>query len=275
MSLSYNKLMVTEDTIRGSIEAVQEAFRQVAPLILSNAGQAKSADKPDGSPVTETDLAAEKQIIEFLNRHFPGLPVVGEETGYDINNLPESCWLIDPIDGTRSYIKNIPAYTSMGVLLHRGRAEASVIYNPSSKDMYVAWAGRGAFKNGNKLDLLRVPLPSIMYCKEQFVEKMNDYFASGHVIAQSAPSGAGEAFSLVASGQSAARFQLLPGGYLHDYATGALLVREAGGDLIPILEDNYTYRTRSFVACHPGLSDLVRENLPYLRQLENPDNTAL
>lgn len=266
--------MITENTIRGSIEAVQAAFRQVAPLLLSNAGKAASTDKADGSPVTEIDVAAEQQIKAFINDRFPDLPVFGEESGYT-STLPDACWLIDPIDGTSSFIDNKPAFTNMGLLIIDEKAEAAIIYNPSTDEMYVARAGHGAYLNGKQLDIRSMPLPEIMFCKQTVAEELEKLLVSKNIRNQKTAGVAGNEFDQVADGRAAARFQIYSRGYLHDYAPGALLVAEAGGDIIPILEDTYTLRTRSFVACHPGLTELIRQNLDAIRALEDPDTKPL
>jgi fructose-1,6-bisphosphatase/inositol monophosphatase family enzyme len=73
---------------------------------------------------------------------------------------------------------------------------------------------------------------------------------------------------LVLDGKESARFNLLSGGYTHDYAPGGLLIREAGGVIIPVADDEYTYESRSFVACHPGLESLIRPHAKDLRELE-------
>jgi myo-inositol-1(or 4)-monophosphatase len=200
--------------------------------------------------------------------HFPDLPLYGEETGYTDNKLPVACWLIDPIDGTKSFIENIPSYTSMAVFIQDEEALAVAIYNPSTGDMYTARKGQGAYKNDIRLDLHAVPLSHSAHVKERFIAPLNAMLAGTGVMCEGAPSGAGHAFSLVAGGLVAARFNLLGDGYIHDYAPGGLLVREAGGTLVSIKEDRYIFSTRSFVACHPGLAPIIREHIAEIRTLE-------
>lgn len=267
--------MITEETIQGSIEALQQIFRDVAPLILQSAGKTESSDKSDGSVVTEVDVIVERQIIEYLQARFPNLPVFGEESGYISENLPDPCLLIDPIDGTSSFVINNPAFTSMALLICGGKAEAAVIYNPSSDDMYVARAGKGAYKNGRQLDIRSMPLSETVFCKQTIAPMIEKILATKNIRATKTAGVAGHEFNQVADGSVAARFQLYARGHLHDYAPGALLVKEAGGDIIPVLDDTYTMRTRSFVACHPELSELIRSNLAAIRELEDPDTEPL
>src|SRR6185369_13665627 len=94
---------LTAGEIDASQAAIQHVFRQCRPLILQQAGKSEYTDKQDGSPVTETDVEVEKTVQAALKQRFPNLPVLGEETGYS-DDLPDPCWLIDPIDGTKSFI---------------------------------------------------------------------------------------------------------------------------------------------------------------------------
>lgn len=259
---------LTPEEIDESLAVMQEAFRAVGPYIVESAGKLAHTDKADGSPVTEADVAVEKRIFDAMIARFPDVPLYGEETGYEDDNLPAACWLIDPIDGTKSFIANIPAYTSMAVFIQDKEALAVAIYNPATGDMYTARKGHGAYKNGVRLDLRTVALPHSAHVKEVFKGPLNNMFSSLGVVCDAAPSGAGYAFSLVAEGLIAARFNLLGGGYIHDYAPGALLVAEAGGVLVPIKDTEYVFNTRSFVACHPALANAVHEHAQEIRALE-------
>jgi myo-inositol-1(or 4)-monophosphatase len=250
------------------VNEVQRIFRHVQPLILEQAGNVTHYDtKSDGSPIADIDVKAENIIISHMTKHFPNLTVLGEETGYD-DNKTTNALLVDPIDGTKSLIANIPTFTSMAVLIQNGEAVASVIHNTTTGDMYVAKQGSGAYKNGERLNLQTVALPHTAFSKARFFDVLNNMLESKRVTCETGSTGAGYAFSTIAEGASAARFNILAGGHIHDYAPGALLVREAGGSIIPVKEDSYTYKTRSFVACHPALTALIQANRQALRELE-------
>lgn len=268
--MSYKETIsqLTPEEIEGSLAVMQAVFRQVGPRIVEHAGKMAHVDKKDGSPVTAMDVEVEKIVQAKLARQYPDLLVFGEETGYG-KELPPAVWLVDPIDGTQSFIDNVPTFTSMAVLIQDKEAIAAVIYNPSTDEMYVAQKDRGAYKNGVRLELDKLPLPRIAWCKERFFDAINPLLAPAGVSCEKGPSGAGNGFALVADGRVAARFNLHGGGYVHDYAPGALLVREAGGALVPIMNDDYTYDTFSFVACHPQLEPILRAEVAKLRELES------
>lgn len=138
--------------INESFEALQQLFKEVRPTVLAGAGKARHQRKPDGTPVTDVDTDVEDIITERLTDQFPGIVVFGEETGYD-DNLEGDFWLLDPIDGTKSFLRNVPAYTGMAVFVQDGEATRSIIYNYHDDDMFSASLGQGAFKNGKRLDL--------------------------------------------------------------------------------------------------------------------------
>lgn len=262
---------MTSDAATDQLEAVQDIFRQVRPRILAAAGKDIRSNKHDGSPVTDTDIEVEEIVQAEMARRFPGLPVFGEESSYDEDNLPPACWLIDPIDGTKSFLENTPAYTCMAVLIQDGAAVAAAIYNPFYDAMYTAIKGRGAYKNGQRLKLADQPLPSVAYGRERLVAVFNEILKPKGVTCEPGPTGAGYGFSRVAEGSLAARFNFPHkpgGGNPHDYAPGALLVTEAGGAIVPFEEGDYTFQTRSFAACHPALESLIRQNAQRLRSLE-------
>lgn len=262
---------LTPDEIGQQVDAMQAIFRQVGPRIVAAAGKTAHTTKGDNSPVTELDVEVEGIIFREFNRQFPDTPVYGEESGYQ-EGQSGTYWLVDPIDGTKSFLADAPGYTNMAVLIQDEDAAACVIYNPHDDEMYVARKNGGAFKNGQRLDLANVPLPKVAYGRERLIDAINTILKPLDVTCEPGPTGAGYGFGLVADGRVAARFNFPHqpgGGNVHDYAPGALLVREAGGKVISVEEDGaYTYRTRSFVACHPALEALVRQYAGQLRQLE-------
>ncbi|RYX79110.1 inositol monophosphatase family protein [bacterium] len=253
--------------INESFDLVRKTFRDNRSLILERAGNVAFDSKHDGSPVTDTDIEIEKALQAVMARQYPTIPVYGEETGYD-TTLPEICWLVDPIDGTQSFINNVPTFTSMAVLIQHGISIAAIIYNPSTDEMYTAKRGEGAYKNTARLDLAAQSLPLIALCKVELVDPLNKVVAAHAIRCEPAPTGGGYGFTMILDNVAAARFQIRGKGWIHDYAPGALLVQEAGGVIIPVRDETYTYTSRSFVAAHPSLKETLEAQVPTLRSLE-------
>lgn len=265
---------LSQETIEESSALVQSTFRSYRSRILDHAGNIAFTDKYDGSPVTEMDIEVEKALQTAMQREFPDLPVIGEETGYEDRNFPPHCWLVDPIDGTKAFIENKPTFTSMAALILNDEAIAAVIYNPSTDDMYVAQKGRGTYKNGQRIDLAATTLPKVAMSKRQFIPALDILLQSAGVTCEPAPSGGGYGFITVLEGRNAARLNLKSRGSTHDYAPGGLLIQEANGVIVPVLEDDgsdateYTFRSKCFVTCHPALAPFILEHTEEIRELE-------
>lgn len=104
--------------------------------------------KPDQSPVTEADLRANEVILDALKSSYPDIPVLTEE---DVENFKSPnrdgyYWLVDPLDGTREFIKKNGEFTVNIALIYKGEPILGVVYAPAKKLMYRAAFGYGAFK---------------------------------------------------------------------------------------------------------------------------------
>lgn len=105
------------------------------------------ADKPDESPVTIADEAAEREIRRILAEACPGHGIVGEEFGTE-GAARDFVWVIDPIDGTRSFICGVPTFTTLIALLQDGEPILGVIDQPVSGERWAGARGRGTVFNG-------------------------------------------------------------------------------------------------------------------------------
>ena len=96
--------------------------------------------KSDGSPVTDADVEAERAIRTVIARAFPDHAVYGEELGHDATRS-EFLWLVDPIDGTKSFVRRYPMFSTQVCVWRQGVAQAAVSSAPWFGE--VAWASRG------------------------------------------------------------------------------------------------------------------------------------
>src|SRR3954466_1487892 len=106
--------------------------------------------KADKTPVTEADVRSEEAIRDLLARRFPSYGFYGEETGKSDMDA-ESVWLVDPIDGTKSFVRECPFFSTQIALMRGGRFVLGVSSAPAYGE--VAWAeeGRGAHMNGRSM----------------------------------------------------------------------------------------------------------------------------
>lgn len=102
--------------------------------------------KADRSPVTAIDKQCEALIRAPLHDAFPRDGFLGEESGYE-KGTSGRCWIVDPLDGTRPFIRGIPTYSSLIALEEDGVPVVGVIHLPALKETYWAAKGTGAFCN--------------------------------------------------------------------------------------------------------------------------------
>ncbi|MCC6508326.1 MAG: inositol monophosphatase [Pirellulaceae bacterium] len=100
--------------------------------------------KGDNSPVTIADKNAERLVRERLAQQFPNDAILGEEFGTQAGST-EFEWIVDPIDGTKSFIGGVPMYSTLLALVHQGKVLAGAIYIPPLREMIFAVQGRGAW----------------------------------------------------------------------------------------------------------------------------------
>jgi len=99
--------------------------------------------------LTETDGAVEQFVRDQIARHFPGDGVLGEEAGGALDAA--RLWIVDPIDGTANFARQIPHFCiSLGLMVDR-QIVAGAIYEPMHDELYIAQLGRGAWLNGKRM----------------------------------------------------------------------------------------------------------------------------
>lgn len=139
------ELRAAQDAARAAGEIIRKAYRTNVAVEI----------KEDASPVTEVDIACEQRIKEILNAACPGYGFFGEETGQsDMDS--EFVWLVDPLDGTKSFVRGYP-FISTQIALMRGD---ELVLGVSSAPLFdeLAWAekGGGAFLNDERLHVSEI-----------------------------------------------------------------------------------------------------------------------
>lgn len=111
-----------------------------------HAGFEKS-QKADHSPVTEADIAANQLIVNALSAITPEIPVVAEEDEVLSSGGHSLFWLVDPLDGTRSFVRGEKEFTVNLGLIHEGLPILGVIYVPAQDILYYGATGQGAYRS--------------------------------------------------------------------------------------------------------------------------------
>lgn len=106
--------------------------------------------KADASPVTEADVKSEEAIRSILTKRFPTYGFYGEETGQHALGA-ENLWLVDPIDGTKSFVRECPFFSTQIALMRGGRLVLGVSSAPAYGELAWAEEGNGANLNGRRI----------------------------------------------------------------------------------------------------------------------------
>jgi len=159
-----------EHALKVAISAVDSAQKVIKSHLSS--GDWSVTYKQDDSPVTEVDVATEQAIKAVLTKHTPDAAFYGEETGrssaHSMNsddNAEQQLWLVDPIDGTKSFIRNMPFYSTQVALQVDNELCVGVSNAPAYGERMIASVGGGAWLNDNRV-----------YCRD--TQLLSDVFLS-------------------------------------------------------------------------------------------------
>jgi histidinol-phosphatase len=133
--------------LEGAAAAAEVAADLARAEILPRFRAVAVDSKPDGSPVTEADLAAERVIRQHLHEAFPQFGILGEEYGRD-GPVEGPQWIIDPIDGTIGFSRGVPLFGTLIALAIDGEPVLGLIDLPTLDERYVGWRGGGCRRNG-------------------------------------------------------------------------------------------------------------------------------
>jgi histidinol-phosphatase len=220
-----------------AVRAAEEAGR-VARQYFPDATAAEFARqvelKADNSPVTIADRSAEKLLRKTILGAFPGDGFLGEEFG-DTPGTSGFHWVVDPIDGTRSFVRGIPLWATLVAMEHRGERVAGVVVEPVLGNTYRALRGDGAYKNDRRIHastLNQLSDALLCTCDFNFFDQANrvaSYLALAKQVHRQR--GYGDYFGFVLVAQGSADVMLDYGVKVWDIAAVVPIVEEAGGRL--------------------------------------------
>lgn len=112
-------------------------------------------EKEDNTPVTVADRETERLIRRLIEERYPNHDIIGEEFGGEVGRS-EWEWIVDPIDGTKSFIRGVPLYTTLVAVIHKGQPVVGVIHAPVTGEIAAAVADGGAYdENGASITVSR------------------------------------------------------------------------------------------------------------------------
>jgi histidinol-phosphatase len=133
------------DAARAAAEVIRRYYQRNLDVTI----------KADKSPVTQADVETERVIREILSRQFPQHGFYGEETGQSALDA-EYLWLVDPIDGTKAFVREYPMFSTQIALMHRGRLIVGVSSAPVYGEIAYAELGKGAWLNDKPIKVSEI-----------------------------------------------------------------------------------------------------------------------
>jgi histidinol phosphatase-like enzyme (inositol monophosphatase family) len=242
------------------LDLAVSAARQAAELALKYQQGIEIETKPDDSPVTRADRECERLIASILTSAFPDDGVFGEE-GARAESKSGRRWIIDPIDGTRDYVRGNQLWANLVALEDGGNIVAGVVNLPALGLTYIASKGGGAYRNGTPIHpSLKTRIADSVLCFSGFSKLDRLPFRAGlldwmaQFWAVRALGGAPDAM-MVAAGQ--AEIFIEADAKPWDFAPLKIIVEESGGIYLN-MDGGSTIYAGNCVTCAPGLEGEVR-----------------
>jgi histidinol phosphatase-like enzyme (inositol monophosphatase family) len=244
-----------EKEVQLAAELVQEA----GGLALEYQRRGITAEtKDDESPVTAADKACEKMIVERIAREFPEDGVLGEE-GAQRESPNGRKWIVDPIDGTRDFVRGIPLWAVLIGFEEDGQVVAGAAYSPGQQLLLSASQGGGTWQNGHRLQVSKITTPhEAVLCFNGF-NKKSVKGANGllpWVEPFWAVRGLGGSVDAMLVAQGKADVWIEPNAKPWDFAALKILVEEAGGRFGAFDGSNSIYQGNGY-ACTPALEPYI------------------
>lgn len=250
------------------LELIVAAARQAGDIALKRRAEGLQVwSKPGDTPVTNADMEVDAFLGETLLRARPDYGWLSEETADDLARLQrQRLFVVDPIDGTRAYLKGRPWFAVSIAVVEHGRPIAGVVHAPELQETYVATAGGGARLNGEPI--APSPADSVEGCA-----MLGDRAMFGHPawpnpwppMRIETRNSIAYRLCLVASGAFDAA--IAPSGKADwDLAAADLIVHEAGGVLCDLRGRTFTYnrpeaQQQMLVCAAPALAPLILDHV--------------
>jgi 3'(2'), 5'-bisphosphate nucleotidase len=237
---------MTNNELPKVLEFAKELAKQAGRIILDIYQKDFSVDyKDDSSPVTEADKKANDYIVNKLKKKYPECAILAEESKDDSVRLSNYwCFIVDPLDGTKEFIKKNDEFTVNIALSYRGKPVMGVIGIPVTGELYFAVKGLGAFyeKDGHvekihvstRTEDIRL-MKSRSHQSDKLIQLIEKNKIKNVIVAGSAIKGC-----LIAKGEAEVYYRF---GYTMEWDTAAMqcIVEEAGGIFRQMDDSEMTY----------------------------------
>jgi histidinol phosphatase-like enzyme (inositol monophosphatase family) len=252
--------MMHERELETAIELARKAGRLALRFFEQ---ETPVEEKHDASPVTIADRECERLIAQSLRETFPSDGIVGEE-GTDLRAQSGRRWIIDPIDGTRDFVRRIPFWSVQLALQVADRVELGVIYSPCTDEMLFASSDGGCFWNDSRVSASDIrSLNKSVLMVSGFKAAWNSWPAEA---VQRLTKNCwtvrcyGGCYDVIMLARGKADIWLSGSGMEWDYAPVQVIARECGARFLT-KEGNDRINAKHCVVCAPGIEREIRSIL--------------
>jgi len=225
------------DDLTKELALAKKAARAAGEILRGHwrRGGYEIGSKGHDNPVTAADLEADRAIKKMLRDPFPGYGWLSEETADNAERLKcRRVWIVDPLDGTKEFIKGIPEFAVAIALIEDGVPVLGVTYNPVKRETYWAMRGAGCYLNKRRVRVTRTRTLKRATVLASRSETARGEWQMFRGMLNARPTGSvAYKLALVAAGKGDATFTRSPKSEW-DIASGAALVIEAGGTITDI-----------------------------------------
>jgi len=244
------------------LTAAESIARHIGTVALRHYRSVLTVEtKSDGSPVTIADREAEEAARAWLAAHFPDDGVLGEELGEQAGTSGRK-WVIDPIDGTMSFVRGVPLWGSLVALVEGDRVLAGAAFFPAVEELVVAAPGEGCWWNGTRARVSRTSTlagATVLITDERSFRSAPRREGWRTLIGEASVARTwGDCFGylLVATGRAEAMVDPIVNPW--DAACFQPIIEEAGG-VFTDLEGRPSAFTGSAIATNAALADPIRD----------------
>lgn len=220
------------------LKVAKQASLEAGQIILKYSGKKhkfkfKNQDKSDFA--TQADLESEQKIVQIITKNLPEHSIIAEESG-KLDKGSKYTWVIDPVDGTFSFVAGIPYYSvSIGLLINN-QPNLGVIYNVSMKKIYWAEKSKGAYLNGKKISVsqqskLEEAATGLDFGHRQKRQSKIDKYVTPLITKVGYPYSFGSAVATLGLVAEGVLDCYVNQAWIWDFVAGAVIVKEAGGKI--------------------------------------------
>lgn len=219
--------------------------------------QPKVSYKPDNSPVTKADIEVEKLIRKIIAKNFPDHGIIGEELP-PVNPKAKYQWVIDPIDGTRDFVRKMTTWTTLLALLENKKPITGIAFFAGSNELFSAEKSKGAYLNGKAIRVSKVSKVEDALILHSSINRLRNIGKLAQVtnicdICQGKRNHGAYNWALLLKGNGDV---VIETGQLHDFVAPAIIIEEAKGKFTD-LEGKFSLTSGSALASNGLIHDQV------------------